>query len=101
MHNVHVIASSVSPIIHTCNVYPSTTLRHAHGSLKRTLARIEQDLTVKETSLSLDRQCVEVRGRLSEYPKAHELAQPGKMAAPKEDMEEEERKEVEGGRLEA
>lgn len=49
---------------------------YALGSLQRTLERIMQDLAVKENSLAIDQQCMRLREKLTQHPKAHELAQP-------------------------
>ena len=35
-----------------------------------------QDLAVKENSLAIDQQCMQLREKLNQHPKAHELAQP-------------------------
>ena len=43
------------------------------GTLNRTLERIKEDLGVKERSLQLDNQCLEVRKKLSEHPSTQQL----------------------------
>ena len=72
---------SASHITHT-HTYTRTKCTQAHhcflirqgpGTLKHALEWIKEDLVVKERSLQVDNQCLEVRKKLSEHPSTQQL----------------------------
>jgi tektin-2 len=53
-----------------------TTAQQGLGTLQRTLERIQRDLESKTACVALDKDCMEVRKRLGEHPKAEDLLKP-------------------------